>query len=100
MVAFRRFSVLIRPLPITTLFPYTTLFRSGVHTFFDGVAIAAGFMIGPALGALLSIAVVLHKVPEGFTIAPSAAAGECPPGSEEHTSELQSHSALVSRVLA
>jgi zinc and cadmium transporter len=41
----------------------------GVHTLFDGVAIAAGFMIGPALGVLLFIAVVLHKLPEGFTIA-------------------------------
>ena len=46
-----------------------------MHTFFDGVAIAAGFMIGPALGALLSIAVVLHKVPEGFTIASVMLAG-------------------------
>src|SRR5213079_1870802 len=31
--------------------------------------IAAGFMVGPALGALLSIAVFVHKVPEGVTIA-------------------------------
>src|SRR2546425_461629 len=35
----------------------------------------AAFMIGPALGALLSIAVVLHKVPEGFTIASVMLAG-------------------------
>ncbi len=54
---------------------YLALLGLGVHTFFDGVAIAAGFMIGPALGALLSIAVFLHKVPEGFTIASVMLAG-------------------------
>ena len=48
---------------------WLALFGLGVHTLFDGVAIAAGFMVGPALGALLSIAVFLHKVPEGVTIA-------------------------------
>src|SRR3989442_14423484 len=48
---------------------WLALLGLGVHTLFDGVAIAAGFMIGPAPGTLLSIAVFLHKVPEGFTIA-------------------------------
>ena len=41
----------------------------GVHTLFDGVAIAAGFMVSPALGGVLFLAVVVHKIPEGFTIA-------------------------------
>lgn len=41
----------------------------GVHTLFDGVAIAAGFMIGPGLGAILFLAVLLHKLPEGFSVA-------------------------------
>ena len=41
----------------------------------DGVAIAAGFMIGPALGTVLFMAVLLHKVPEGFTIASIMLAG-------------------------
>jgi zinc transporter ZupT len=54
---------------------YLALLGLGVHTLFDGVAIAAGFMIGPALGALLSLAVLLHKVPEGFTIASIMLAG-------------------------
>ena len=54
---------------------WLALLGLGVHTFFDGVAIAAGFMIGPALGALISIAVFLHKVPEGFTIASVMLAG-------------------------
>src|SRR5437016_5290340 len=51
---------------------WLALFGLGVHTLFDGVAIAAGFMVGPALGALLSIAVFLHKVPEAVTLALSA----------------------------
>ena len=41
----------------------------GVHTLFDGVAIAAGFMVSPTLGGLLFLAVIIHKIPEGFTIA-------------------------------
>lgn len=48
---------------------YLAVLGLGVHTLFDGVAIAAGFMIDPALGALLFLAVLLHKLPEGFTIA-------------------------------
>ncbi len=48
---------------------YLALLGLGVHTIFDGVAIAAGFMIGPELGVLLFLAVVLHKLPEGFTVA-------------------------------
>jgi len=47
----------------------------GVHTLFDGVAIAAGFMVSPALGAVIFIAVLLHKLPEGFTIASIMLAG-------------------------
>ena len=47
----------------------------GVHTLFDGVAIAAGFMVSPTLGGLLFLAVVIHKVPEGFTIASIMLAG-------------------------
>ena len=48
---------------------YLAVFGLGVHTLFDGVAIAAGFLIGPALGLLLFLAVLLHKLPEGFAIA-------------------------------
>ena len=39
-----------------------------VHTFFDGVAIGAGFLISPAVGLLIFLAVFLHKIPDGFTI--------------------------------
>src|SRR5207247_9990036 len=40
-----------------------------VHTFFDGVGIGAGFMISPRVGTLIFLAVLLHKIPDGFTIA-------------------------------
>jgi zinc and cadmium transporter len=41
----------------------------GIHAFFDGVAIAAGFLISTWLGAVIFFAVFLHKLPEGFTVA-------------------------------
>ena len=40
-----------------------------LHTFFDGVAIASGFAVSPALGTMLFVAVFVHKFPEGLTIA-------------------------------
>jgi zinc and cadmium transporter len=47
---------------------YLAVFGLGVHTVFDGVAIAAGFMISDVLGGVLFVAVLLHKLPEGFTV--------------------------------
>jgi ZIP family zinc transporter/zinc and cadmium transporter len=47
----------------------TVLLGLGIHTFFDGVAIAAGFLVSTWLGAVIFVAVLLHKLPEGFTIA-------------------------------
>lgn len=40
-----------------------------IHAFFDGVAMAAGLMTSFRLGLVLFLAVMLHKIPEGFTIA-------------------------------
>jgi zinc and cadmium transporter len=40
-----------------------------LHTFFDGVAIASAFEVGPSLGLLVFMAVFVHKVPEGVTVA-------------------------------
>jgi zinc transporter ZupT len=39
------------------------------HALFDGVAIGSGFVISSWLGWLIFIAVFLHKMPEGFTVA-------------------------------
>src|SRR5215204_7094221 len=63
------FFLMIRRPPRSTLFPYTTLFRSG-------------------------------RARAGRPVAPGAAHPPRPaPRSEEHTSELQSHSDLVCRLL-
>jgi zinc transporter ZupT len=40
-----------------------------IHTFFDGVSIAAAFLINFKVGLLVFIAILLHKMPEGFTVA-------------------------------
>jgi len=40
-----------------------------VHSLFDGLSIASGFLVSPALGLLVFAAIILHKAPEGFTIA-------------------------------
>jgi ZIP family zinc transporter/zinc and cadmium transporter len=52
----------------------TVLLGMTIHTFFDGVAIAAGFLVSTWLGLVLFVAVFLHKLPEGFTIASVALA--------------------------
>lgn len=52
----------------------TVLLGMTIHTFFDGVAIAAGFLVSTWLGLMLFVAVFLHKLPEGFTIASVALA--------------------------
>src|ERR1700747_1427384 len=46
-----------------------------IHTFFDGVAIASGFIVSNWLGGIIFIAVFLAKVPEGFTVASVMLAG-------------------------
>jgi zinc transporter ZupT len=40
-----------------------------VHAFFDGVSIAAGMSYNYYLGLLVFVAILLHKLPEGLTIA-------------------------------
>jgi zinc and cadmium transporter len=40
-----------------------------LHTFFDGVAIASAFDVDVALGFFVFMAVFVHKVPEGVTVA-------------------------------
>jgi zinc transporter ZupT len=40
-----------------------------VHALFDGVAIGSGFVVSNSLGWLIFLAILLHKAPEGFTMA-------------------------------
>ena len=48
---------------------YSALGGLALHAFFDGALIAAGFSISMRLGVLMFIAIILHKIPEGFTAA-------------------------------
>src|SRR3989442_9284696 len=48
---------------------YSVLMGLVIHTFFDGIAIASGFIVSRWLGWVIFVAIFLHKIPEGFTIA-------------------------------
>jgi len=48
---------------------YSVLFGLMIHAFFDGIAIASGFLVSGWLGWIIFGAVFLHKIPEGFTAA-------------------------------
>lgn len=48
---------------------YSVLLGLIIHTFFDGIAIASGFLVSNWLGWVIFLAVFLHKIPEGFTVA-------------------------------
>jgi ZIP family zinc transporter/zinc and cadmium transporter len=39
-----------------------------IHAFFDGVAISSGFLVSTWLGWVIFLAIILHKLPEGFAI--------------------------------
>src|SRR5260221_6184348 len=85
---------MIRRPPRSTLFPYTTLFRSNrdaLDPILDSIR---------GLVAKLAIGHEEHQVAES-TLSLVLSALDAPRGrrSEEHTSELQSHSDLVCRLL-
>src|SRR5438132_11407413 len=74
------YSLMIQQSPMSTLFPYTTLFRSGG---------ASGMELPESAGeSSRSYAAARFAVVRGIGLR-----------SEEHTSELQSHSDLVCRLL-
>lgn len=54
---------------------YSVLLGLAAHTFFDGIAIGSGFVLSIWLGWVIFIAVFLHKLPEGFTVASVMLAG-------------------------
>lgn len=56
----------------------SALLGLSIHTFFDGVAIASGFLVSGWLGWIIFVAIFLHKIPEGFTVATlMIASGQC-----------------------
>src|SRR5260221_2620110 len=86
---------MIRRPPRSTLFPYTTLFRSVRRAF---SRTAAGISLLPDGDPGVGRELGLHPRPHGRSDRPTPGS---PSGrrSEEHTSELQSHSDLVCRLL-
>jgi zinc transporter ZupT len=48
---------------------FSVLIGLSIHAVFDGVAIASGFVVSHWLGWLIFIAIFLHKIPVGFTVA-------------------------------
>lgn len=58
---------------VASLSTFTGLF---IHAFFDGFAISAGMQFNFYVGLLIFVAVFLHKIPEGLTIATVMLAAE------------------------
>jgi ZIP family zinc transporter/zinc and cadmium transporter len=54
---------------------FSAILGLAIHTFFDGVAIASGFLVSNWLGMVIFVAIVLHKLPEGFTVSSLVLAG-------------------------
>src|SRR5687767_15391881 len=91
---------MIRRPPRSTLFPYTTLFRSPKLT--ARMAEAASALRAAAQWRAMSPTVVTPKRSDSATPAATeapAVAASPPDRSEEHTSELQSLAYLVCRLL-
>ncbi len=49
-----------------------------IHAFFDGLSIAAGMQYNVSLGVMIFIAILLHKFPEGLTVASIMLAADQP----------------------
>src|SRR5690606_40013047 len=91
---------MLRPPPISTLFPYTTLFRSSSSARFTS---RTSSPVSMAV-ARLSCVAAFESADQYITgmdpyIAKFRAISDLPVRSEEHTSELQSRENLVCRLL-
>src|SRR2546427_4405002 len=84
---------MIRRPPRSTLFPYTTLFRSECY--------ASGVILGTPTASdnCEGSGVVINDAPSQFPIGTNTVVWTVTDRSEEHTSELQSQSNLVCRLL-
>src|SRR5947207_11626034 len=93
--------------PTSTLFPYTTLFRSQPDLLpgdMDPKQIAGNYVVIRCAGtdALVGLAHLARgsvRVRVGDTVTAAQPLAQVGNRSEEHTSELQSHSDLVCRLL-
>src|SRR5258706_9589590 len=88
---------MIRRPPRSTLFPYTTLFRSGVAVGDDGTTLLE--QLHQHVGGGLAVVVDVGLVGETEHQHAGAHDAQSTAGSEEHTSELQSLTNLVCRLL-
>src|SRR3712207_7730390 len=86
---------MIRRPPRSTLFPYTTLFRSGYRFFVDHL-LAEPRRPAQGTGKGLELSLVRREVDEAMRATTEALSQV---RSEEHTSELQSRQYLVCRLL-
>src|SRR5256885_9897084 len=87
---------MIRRPPRSTLFPYTTLFRSGHQVSDAALRVRAHAQVGHGHREGVAAAAVRRGRRRGRRI---GVAGHAEPRSEEHTSELQSPCNLVCRLL-
>src|SRR5438874_9278120 len=89
---------MIRRPPRSTLFPYTTLFRSH-HERMDGRGYPQGVLAGklPRVCRLVAVVDAYDAITSDRLYALARSPGEA--RSEEHTSELQSRRDLVCRLL-
>src|SRR5256885_10260830 len=93
---------MIRRPPRSTLFPYTTLFRSGEHTDISRrlrrpIEVDGDEPVKPGRSLLARLRRLLFRRADPLVQAREAP--RRPPRSEEHTSELQSPCNLVCRLL-
>src|SRR2546425_5328960 len=86
------FFLMIRRPPRSTLFPYTTLFRSLVGSWFTVFLLAKGTYIPASIDDASFFRILMPAFPAYLLLASSIR-------SEEHTSELQSLAYLVCRLL-
>src|SRR3989475_8163303 len=86
---------MIRRPPRSTLFPYTTLFRSLTATATGLNATSSGFNITPGAASQLVFGTQPGTTVAGQQITPAGKVRR----SEEHTAELQSQSNIVCRLL-
>src|SRR5256885_8869571 len=96
---------MIRRPPRSTLFPYTTLFRSGVivaRMFKGRHEFLIGAHIDPVFGPVVVVGdggKYVEALPDTQLLLPPFTADDVRLRSEEHTSELQSPCNLVCRLL-
>src|SRR2546428_740730 len=92
-IMFLFFFLMIRRPPRSTLFPYTTLFRSCLSRMLTTQSFLANLSTSPTSGSSLLLWAATRACKDEPDV------GEVERRSEEHTSELQSRSDLVCRLL-